>query len=182
MSPTPPILPSVGRHSAATTASGGRGQTGAMGTTEDRLDSLGLTLPTASTPQGNYVQAKRVGDLLEVGGHGPISGDEIVIGKVGVDVTLEEARRAARLTGLQMLATVQAELGSLDRVAQVVKVFGMVNVGDGFDRMPAVIDGCSDLLVEVLEERGRHTRSAVGMASLPFGIAVEIEMRLEVRD
>lgn len=153
-----------------------------MGATEDRLVELGVTLPTASSPQGNYVQSKRVGNILEVGGHGPISGDEIVIGKVGTDLTLEEAQRAARLTGLQMLATVQAELGSLDRVAQVVKVFGMVNVGDGFDQMPAVIDGCSDLLIEVLEERGMHTRSAVGLASLPFGIAVEIEMRIEILD
>ena len=102
-------------------------------------------------------------------------------GKVGTDLDLDDARRAARLVALNLLATVRRELGSLDAVRRVVKVLGMVNCSPGFNQMPAVIDGCSDLLVAVFgDEIGRHARSAVGMAELPFGIPVEIEMVLEV--
>ena len=119
--------------------------------------------------------------MVHVGGHGPVNGATMVTGKVGRDLTLEDARHAARMTGLSMLATLQAELGSLDRIERIVKVFGMVNVAPGFDRTPAVIDGCSDLLVEIFGEAGRHTRSAVGLAELPFGIAVEIEMTARLR-
>jgi enamine deaminase RidA (YjgF/YER057c/UK114 family) len=119
------------------------------------------------------------GGLVHVGGHGPIDGDIVITGKVGSDLTLEQGRDAARLTGLSILATLDAEIG-LDRIARFVKVFGMVNVAPGFDRTPAVIDGCSDLLIEVFGDAGRHTRSAVGMAELPFGIAVEIELTAEV--
>ena len=118
---------------------------------------------------------------LHVGGHGPVNGDQIVRGKVGSDLTLEQGREAARITGLSILATMQAELGSLDRVERLIKVFGMVNVAPGFNRTPAVIDGCSDLMVEVFGEAGRHTRSAVGLAELPFDIAVEIELIARVR-
>jgi enamine deaminase RidA (YjgF/YER057c/UK114 family) len=100
---------------------------------------------------------------------------------VGATVTLEEGRRAARLTALSILATLQAELGDLDRVERIVKVFGMVNVAPGFNQTPAVIDGCSDLLVEIFGDAGRHTRSAVGMAELPFDIAVEIELTARLR-
>ena len=127
-------------------------------------------------PAGNYLGYVVDGDLVYVGGHGPVDGDTMVNGKVGRDLTLEEGRGAARLTALSMLATLQAEIGSLDRIERIIKVFGMVNVAPGFDRTPAVIDGCSDLLVEVFGDAGRHTRSAVGLAELPFGIAVEIEM------
>ena len=118
---------------------------------------------------------------MYVGGHGPIAGADIVRGKVGGDLTLEDGQRAARMTALSILATLQAELGDLDRIERIVKVFGMVNVAAGFDRTPAVIDGCSDLLVEVFGEPGRHTRSAVGLAELPFGIAVEIELTARLR-
>jgi enamine deaminase RidA (YjgF/YER057c/UK114 family) len=111
-----------------------------------------------------------------VSGHGPIAGPTAIIGKVGTDLTLDQGREAARMTALSLLATMRADLGTLDRVEQIVKVFGMVNVGGSFDQMPAVIDGCSDLLVDVFGARGRHTRTAVGMAALPFGIAVEIEL------
>jgi enamine deaminase RidA (YjgF/YER057c/UK114 family) len=111
-----------------------------------------------------------------VGGHGPVSGEHVVTGKVGRDLSVEEAAAAARTTGLSLLATMRAELGDLDRVRRIVKVFGMVNVAPGFNRTPAVIDGCSDLLVEVFGDAGRHTRSAVGLAELPFDIAVEIEL------
>ena len=127
-------------------------------------------------PAGNYVSCVRDGDLLYVGGHGPVNGNEIIRGKVGTDLTLEQGREAARMTALSILATIRQELGTLDAVDSIVKVFGMVNVGGDFNQTPQVIDGCSDLLVEVFGERGRHTRSAVGMAALPFDIAVEIEL------
>jgi len=132
-------------------------------------------------PAGNYLGCVVDGETVHVGGHGPVDGATMITGKVGRDLSLEEARHAARMTGLSMLATLQAELGSLDRIERIVKVFGMVNVAPGFDRTPAVIDGCSDLLVEVFGEAGRHTRSAVGLAELPFGIAVEIEMSARLR-
>lgn len=131
-------------------------------------------------PAGSYLGCVVDGDLLYVGGHGPVDGPLMVTGKVGRDLTLEDAA-AARMTALSMLATVQATLGSLDRIARILKVFGMVNVAPGFDRTPAVIDGCSDLLVDVFGDAGRHTRSAVGLAELPFGIAVEIEMTARIR-
>jgi enamine deaminase RidA (YjgF/YER057c/UK114 family) len=143
---------------------------------DERLRELGITLPEAFPPAGNYVSSSRTGDLLFVGGHGPVDGSTIIRGKVGTDLTLDEGRDAARMTGLSLLATMRADLSSLDRVEQIVKVFGMVNVGGTFDQTPAVIDGCSDLLVEVFGERGRHTRTAIGVAALPFGIAVEIEL------
>ena len=151
-----------------------------MGRVEARLAALGIELPPVSAPVANYLGCKRVGDVLHVGGHGPVAGREIVRGKVGGAVSLEEGRRAARMTALSMLATVRQELGDLDRVRQVVKVFGMVNCAPGFNRTPEVIDGCSELLVDVFGDAGRHTRSAVGMAELPFDIAVEIEMIVEV--
>ena len=147
---------------------------------EQRLAERGLVLPPSSKPVANYLSCKRTGDLLFVGGHGPVSPDGVIRGKVGGAVTLELGREAARRTGLSILATVRQELGTLDRVRQVVKVFGMVNCAPGFNRTPEVVDGCSDLLVEVFGDAGRHTRSAVGMAELPFDIAVEIEAILEV--
>lgn len=147
---------------------------------EERLAGLGVELPPVSKPVANYLSCKRVGELLFVGGHGPTSASGVVTGKVGGSLTLEQGREAARLTALSLLATVRDALGSLDRVRQVVKVLGMVNCAPGFNRTPAVIDGCSDLLVAVFGDAGRHTRSAVGMAELPFDIAVEIELILEV--
>jgi enamine deaminase RidA (YjgF/YER057c/UK114 family) len=147
-----------------------------MTSVDERLAELGIVLPPVSVPVANYLGCSRAGDLLFVGGHGPTDGLQTTIGKVGADLTLDQGRAAARMTALSLLATMRAELGSLDHVRQVVKVFGMVNVGGTFDQTPAVIDGCSDLLVEVFGDRGRHTRSAVGVAALPFGIAVEIEL------
>ena len=145
-----------------------------------RLTELGIELPPVSKPVANYLGCKRVGDLLHVGGHGPVTAAGVSRGKVGDTVTLEQAYAAARATALSMLATVRAELGSLDRVRQVVKVFGMVNCAPGFNQTPAVIDGCSDVLVAIFGDAGCHTRSAVGMAELPFDISVEIEMVLQV--
>jgi enamine deaminase RidA (YjgF/YER057c/UK114 family) len=147
----------------------------------ERLESLGLTLPPVFPPAGNYVGCVVDNGIVYAGGHGPIAGTAIIRGKVGGDLSLDDGRRAARMTALSILATLHAELGDLDRIERIVKVFGMVNVAPGFDRTPAVIDGCSDLLVEVFGEAGRHTRSVVGLAELPFGIAVEIELTARLR-
>ena len=147
----------------------------------DRLTELGIELPAPFAPVANYLSCVQTGNLLFVGGHGP-DGDGIVLGKVGSDLSLEQGREAARLTALSILATMQVELGDLDRVRRIVKVLGMVNVAPGFNQTPAVIDGCSDLLVEIFGDAGRHTRSAVGMAALPFDIPVEIELIAEVSE
>lgn len=146
-----------------------------------RLAELGTVLPPVLPPAGRYVGCMVDGDTVHVGGHGPVDGDTVVTGKVEATVSLAEAQRAARLTGLSILATLDAELGSLDRVERIVKVLGMVNVAPGFNLTPAVIDGCSDLLVEVFGHAGHHTRRAVGPAELPFDIAVEIELIAKVR-
>ena len=138
-------------------------------------------LPQVFPPAGNYVGCVVDGNTIYVGGHGPTDGSSVVTGKVGADVSLAEATRAARLTGLSILATLEAELGNLDCIERIVKVFGMVNCAPGFNKTPAVVDGCSDLLVEVFGEAGRHTRSAVGLAELPFDIAVEIELIAKLR-
>lgn len=147
----------------------------------DRLVELGIELPTVFPPAGNYLGCVVVDNMVHVGGHGPINGADIIRGKVGKDLSLEEARHAARMTGLSILATLLAELGTLDQIERIIKVFGMVNVAPGFNQTPAVIDGCSDLLVEIFGDAGRHTRSAVGLAELPFDIAVEIELTAQLR-
>jgi enamine deaminase RidA (YjgF/YER057c/UK114 family) len=151
---------------------------------DQRLQELGIELPTPMGPAGNYVSALRVGDLLYLSGTGPVRPDgSLLTGKVGDGgLDLDTAREAARLTGLQILGTLRAELGDLGRVRQVVRLFGMVNCAPGFNRTPPVIDGCSDLLVEVLGDAGRGARSAVGVAELPFDIAVEIEATVQVAD
>ena len=147
----------------------------------DRLVQLGIELPPVFPQAGNYLGCVVVGNMVHVGGHGPINGANIIRGKVGNDLSLEEAQHAARMTGLSILATLLAELGSLDRIERIIKVFGMVNVAPGFNQTPSVIDGCSDLLVEIFGDAGRHTRSAVGLAELPFDIAVEIELTAKLR-
>jgi enamine deaminase RidA (YjgF/YER057c/UK114 family) len=151
---------------------------------EAKLQQLGIQLPTPPAPVANYVRAVRVGNLLFLAGHGPHTADGKIayVGKVGRDVSVEDGARAARLVGLNLLASAREALGSLDRVKRVVKVLGMVNSAEGFGDQPKVINGFSDLMVEVFGEAGRHARSAVGMAALPFGISVEIEMILEVAD
>ncbi len=147
----------------------------------ERLKELGIVLPQVFPPAGNYLACVVDDGLVYVGGHGPIDGGHIIRGKVGGDLSLEEGRAGARLTAMSILATLQEELGDLDRIERIVKVFGMVNVAPGFNQTPAVIDGCSDLLIEVFGEAGRHTRSAVGLAELPFDIAVEIELIARLR-
>lgn len=151
---------------------------------EARLKECNITLPAQATPLANYVSAVRTGNLLFLSGHGPVRGTDSrpsVTGKVGKDLTLEQGYQVAREVGLNLLASTRTALGSLDKVKRVVKVLGMVNSAPGFGDQPRVINGCSDLLVEVFGEAiGRHARSAVGMAELPLGIPVEIEMVLEV--
>jgi enamine deaminase RidA (YjgF/YER057c/UK114 family) len=148
---------------------------------EARLKALGLELPTPPRPMANYVTAVRSGSLLFLSGHGPLrEGRALYQGTVGRDLTIEQGREAARLTGLNVLASVRDALGSLDRVRRVVKVLGMVRCPDDFVDHPQVINGFSDLMVEVFGDAGRHARSAVGIGSLPLGIAVEIEMILEI--
>ncbi|MGH7276340.1 MAG: RidA family protein [Candidatus Rokuibacteriota bacterium] len=150
---------------------------------EARLKEQTITLPQPATPVANYVGAVRVGNLLFLSGHGPLrtDGKPSARGKLGKDLTVEQGARVAREVGLSLLATARASLGTLDKVKRVVKVLGMVNSADGFGDQPKVINGFSDLMVEVFGEAiGKHARSAVGMAELPMGIPVEIEMILEV--
>ena len=154
-----------------------------MPTPEERLVELGITLPEVRPPAGAYVPAVRTGNLVFLSGAGPIGDGVIVTGKVGTDdVPLERGVDAARLVGLQLLAALRWELGSLDKVTRIVKVLGMVNCAPGFNQTPAVIDGCSTLLLDVFGDAGKHARSAVGQAELPFDISVEIEMVVEVKD
>lgn len=150
---------------------------------EARLKELGLSLPPVPRPMANYVSAVRTGSLLYLAGHGPLGDDgkPISRGKLGRDLTIEEGYRAARQTALNALVTLRTELGSLDRVRRIVKVLGMVNADPDFQKTPQVINGFSDLMVEVFGESiGKHARSAVGMATLPNSIPVEIESIFEV--
>ncbi len=147
----------------------------------ERLTALGIELPALSPPAGLYAQTVRTGNLLYLSGKGPALPDgTYVTGKVGADVTLEEARIAARLAGLQLLAAIAAEPGGIDNVARVVKTLGMVNCAPGFTATPSVIDGCSELFIDVFGEGGRGARSAVGMSELPANISVEIEVIVEL--
>lgn len=148
---------------------------------EARLADLGITLPVPPTPVASYVTFVRSGNLVFTSGHGPQRDDgSWITGKVGTDLTVEEGAQAARRTAIGLLATLRAELGSFDRVTRIVKVLGMVNCPSDFTDHPAVINGCSDLLAAVFGDAGRHARSAVGVASLPMGLAVEIELIAEV--
>jgi enamine deaminase RidA (YjgF/YER057c/UK114 family) len=152
---------------------------------EATLKEKNITLPPPSRPMANYVGAVRTGNLLFVAGHGPLraEGKGPTTGKLGRELTTEEGYQVAREVGLNLLATTRASLGSLDKVKRVVKVLGMVRSAEGFTEQPKVINGFSDLMVEVFGEAiGKHARSAVGMAELPMGIPVEIEMVLEVSD
>ena len=150
---------------------------------EERIKELGINLPIPGAPVANYVNSVRTGNLVFMAGKGPKNADgDYVTGKVGVDLTIEEGYAAARLTAIQQIAALKAELGDLNKVVRVVKVLGMVNAEPGFTQQPEVINGFSDLIVEVFGARGKHARAAVGMASLPRNIACEIELIVEVRD
>ena len=150
---------------------------------EARIKELGIQLIKPTPPIANYVKAVRMGNLVYLSGHGPDKPEGgVVTGKVGSDLTLEQGRDAARLAGISLLSTLKAEIGDLNKVKRIVKVMGMVNSVPTFDKHPAVINGFSDLMVDVFGENGKHARSAVGMASLPNNIAVEIEMIVELKD
>ena len=154
-----------------------------MSTVEDRLAALGLVLPPAASPVANYVPAVRTGNLLFIAGQIPRDADgRLITGRVGDTMDVDAAYQAARSCALQALAAVKDAVGDLDRVTRVVRVMGLVNAGPDFGEQPAVINGCSDLLVEVFGDKGRHARSAVGMAGLPNDIPVEIEVIIEVDD
>src|SRR5579871_6624574 len=146
-------------------------------TPEERLAAMGLTLPVVPAPMANYVPYRWAGNLLFLSGQGPKRPDGgFEVGRLGKDATVEDGYRAARLTGLQLLAVTKSAVGELSRIEAVIKLLGMVNAEPEFGDHPKVINGCSDLLVEVLgEEVGRHARSAVGMGSLPNRMTVEIE-------
>lgn len=150
---------------------------------ETRLKEKGITLPEPQKPVANYVNAVRVGNLLFLAGKGPTKPDgSNITGKVGKDLTIEQGYEAARLTAINHLAVLKAELGSLNKVKRIVKVLGMVNCTDDFKDQPKVINGYSDLMVEIFGEKGKHARSAVGMYALPLNIAVEVEVVVEVED
>jgi enamine deaminase RidA (YjgF/YER057c/UK114 family) len=148
---------------------------------EEKLTELGLTLDLPAAPAANYVNAVQSGNLVFLAGKGPRTADgQLVTGKLGEDMTVAEGYDAARLVGIAQLAVLKAELGNLKRVKRVVKVLGMVNATPDFTEQPEVVNGFSDLIVEVFGENGKHARAAVGMCSLPRNIAVEVEMVVEV--
>ena len=148
---------------------------------EQKLADLGLALPPVGPPAGNYLPAARTGNLVFLAGHGPVRADgSFITGRLGDGLSVEQGYEAARATGLALLGSLKSEIGDLDRIRRIVKVFGMVRCTPDFGEQPAVINGASDLFVELFGDAGRHARSAVGMTALPMGIAVEIEMVVEV--
>jgi enamine deaminase RidA (YjgF/YER057c/UK114 family) len=151
-----------------------------MGRIDDRLRELGLSLPTAQAPLANYVPATRVGNLVYTAGQVSRAGDRTYQGKVGAEVGLEEAQAAARACALNCLAALLTVVDSLDRVRRLVRVGGFVNVAPGFQQVPQVVNGASDLFVQVFGDAGKHARTAVGVAELPLGCTVEVELIAEV--
>ncbi len=150
-------------------------------TPEEKLKAKGIELPSLSSPIANYVNVVRVGNLLFLSGKGPSKKDgTYVTGKVGKDLSIEEGYEAARMTAIIQIAVLKNELGDLGKVKRIVKVLGMVNCESSFGDHPKVVNGFSDLMVEIFGEKGKHARSAVGMSSLPFNMAVEVELVVEV--
>jgi enamine deaminase RidA (YjgF/YER057c/UK114 family) len=151
-------------------------------TPEQKLAALGLTLPPVPVPVANYVPFRMAGNLLYLSGQGPKRADGTYRqGRLGRDISIAEAYVEARLTGLQLLATAKSAIGDLSRIEAVIKLLGMVNAEPDFADHPKVINGCSDLFVDILGDAGRHARSAVGMGSLPNRMAVEIEAIMLIR-
>lgn len=150
------------------------------GKTDKKLEQLGIELPSPAAPAANYIPYTITGNLLTISGQIPMGPDgPEFIGKLGDNCDVETGQRAARLCAINILAQAKAALGDLDRIRQVVKIQGFVNATPDFGQHPAVINGASDLLAEVLEDRGRHARAAVGMSSLPFGVAAEVDAVIE---
>ena len=175
-------LLSCDSNSDAETAKGQSGRT-TTNEIEQRLVELGIELPEPSNPVANYVNAVTTGNLVFLAGKGPKKADgEYITGKVGADLTEKEGYDAARVAGINQLAALKAEIGNLDRVKRIVKVTGMVNCTPDYGNQPEVINGFSDLMVEVFGDKGKHARAAVGMGSLPRNIAVEVEMVVEIEE
>jgi len=152
-----------------------------MSQAEEKLQRMGLSLPQSSAPVANYVTAVRSDNLVFLSGVAPRSADgSMITGKLGRELTVEQGYEAARLCALNLLANLKKEIGDLDKLRHIVKVLGMVNSAPEFGEQPKVINGASDLFVEVFGDKGKHARSAVGMGALPSGIAVEVEMVVEV--
>lgn len=150
---------------------------------EAKLKEKGIVLTPPSNPVANYVSAVRTGNLLYLSGKGPMKADNTYItGKVGKDLTIEQGYEASRITAINHLSVLKNELGSLNKIKRIVKVLGMVNCTEDFKDHPIVINGYSDLMVEIFGENGKHARSAVGMCSLPFNMAVEIEVIVEIEE
>jgi enamine deaminase RidA (YjgF/YER057c/UK114 family) len=150
---------------------------------DKKLKELKIELIPATKPMANYVKAVRTGNLIFLAGHGPTSADgSNITGKVGKDITVEKGIEAARITAISLLSTLKAEIGDFNKVKRIVKVNGWVNCNSDFTDQPKVINGCSDLLVAVFGEKGKHARAALGANALPMGIAVEIEMVVEVEE
>jgi enamine deaminase RidA (YjgF/YER057c/UK114 family) len=152
-------------------------------TPEEKLKSNGLVLPPVSKPIANYVKYVRTGNLIFLAGHGPTKADGTnITGKAGKDLTIEQGYEAAKITALSLIATLKDAIGDLSKVKRIVKVNGYVNCLPDFTDHPKVINGCSDLLVLIFGDKGKHARAAMGMVALPSNIAVEIEMVVEVED
>jgi enamine deaminase RidA (YjgF/YER057c/UK114 family) len=151
-----------------------------MSKIEERLTALGITLPAPNAPVANYVPFVRTGPLLHISGQVSLDASGGIKGVVGEEVDLDTAKKAARLCGLSLIAQMKAALGDLDGVARIVKLGGFVQAGPGFFEIPQVVNGCSDLMVEVFGDKGRHARSAVGVYRLPMNFAVEVDAVVEV--
>ena len=149
-------------------------------TAESKLQALGIELPVPGAPQANYVPTVRTGNLLFISGQVSISSGARFVGKCGTDLTIEEGQQAARICAINLLANLKAALGDLEKMVRIVKLTGFVNAPPDFKEPHKVINGCSDLLTEVLGTRGKHARSAIGVATLPLGAAVEVEAICEV--
>jgi enamine deaminase RidA (YjgF/YER057c/UK114 family) len=147
---------------------------------ENRLEELGLSLPPVPVPVASYVNCVRSGNHLHVSGGLPIDGDRRLVGKIPTDLAIEDGQEASRLVILNRLAVIRQEVGSLDRVARVVSLQGFVNAAPDFEDHPQVINGASDLLVDIFGERGKHSRITLGAASLPLNAAVEISLVVEI--
>ncbi|MBL1422279.1 MAG: RidA family protein [Alphaproteobacteria bacterium] len=152
-------------------------------TPEQRLQTLGINLPQVINPIGNFRNAKRVGNLVYISGQGPVTEDgQYLTGKVGADVSAEQAQAHAKIVAINILAVLKAELGELSKITSVIKLLGMVNAVSEFEQHPLVINGCSDFLCQILGDAGPHARSAFGVGSLPNNITVEIEAIVAVKE
>eukprot|EP00553_Chaetoceros_curvisetus_P008560 CAMPEP_0204615056 /NCGR_PEP_ID=MMETSP0717-20131115/2654_1 /ASSEMBLY_ACC=CAM_ASM_000666 /TAXON_ID=230516 /ORGANISM="Chaetoceros curvisetus" /LENGTH=153 /DNA_ID=CAMNT_0051627909 /DNA_START=15 /DNA_END=476 /DNA_ORIENTATION=+ len=153
-----------------------------MGGIEDKLASMGVEIPKPVSPKGNYVLSVKQGNTLVLSGHIPLTPEGLIKGTLGADLSVEEGYKSARACAINILGTLKEELGTLDRVKQIVKIVGFVNCTDDFEQQPSVINGASDFFVETFGDKGKHARSAVGTNALPLGIATEVECIVEIEE